>query len=261
MSFLFNWFRDAGRGQQQHETTHEEKLYTTLACHSISSLSGLDFRNPTPALRESFAQLAAETIAALMSDHGVRSQTFASMILFQAIAHRYKPYGTGTSADIDAIYAAATLDCSNYGILTHHIAEAILGYDVRISVAFVGWDGGAIGNHQTVFVRERDSGESLFLDPTVGLAALANYDHVASGRPVDPAAILAISPAPQLQSSREQVARALRDGSFRPSDLLYYFEGIDHFLNRFGSVDMWPTPGAVVCRERFNVDSCAKYEK
>lgn len=250
MNFLFNWLRDVGRRGQQHRAASEEALYTTLACRSISSLSKLDFRNPTPALRENFAQLAVGTVAALMSDHGVRSQIFANMILFQAIAHRYKPYGTGTSAGIDAIYAAATLDCSNYGILTHHIAEAILGCDMRVSIAFVGWDGGAIGNHQTVFVRELDSGESLFLDPTVGLAALADFNHIASGRPVDPAAILAISPSPQLQSSREQVAKALRDGSFRPSDLLYYFDGKEHLLQRFSSIELWPTPGAIAWRKR-----------
>lgn len=248
MRFLSGRFRrktESGPGEPQ-----ERPLYTTISCRGMAELCRLDFREPTPALRESFAELTEETIATLMRDHGVKAPDTARLLLAQAIAHARKPYGPGTLADIDSIYAAETLDCSNYGILAHHIAQAVLEAPAEIRFAFVGWDGGAIGNHQMVFARNLRTGENLLLDPAVGLAAFTDYDHVASGRPIDAAAILAISPTPQLQPSREHVARSLRDGAFRPSDLLYYFDGISHLLERFSSVELWPTPGAMAWRDR-----------
>lgn len=253
MRFLSGRFRrqvESGPGEPL-----EQPLYTTISCRGMAELCRLDFRKPTPALRERFAALTDETAALLMRDHGVEAQDTARLLLAQAIAHARKPYGPGTLADIDSIYAAETLDCSNYGILAHHIAQAVLDDPAGIRFAFVGWDGGAIGNHQMVFARNLPTGETLLLDPVVGLAAFTDYDHVASGRPIEPSAILAIEPTPQLQPSREHVARALRDGAFRPSDLLYYFDGISHLLERFSSVELWPTPGAMAWRDRNHAEN------
>lgn len=248
MQFLPGWF--GRKAADEARGCPERPLHETIPCRGMTELCRLDFRDPTPAARERFAGLAEEPIATLMRDHGVRTPDTARLLLAQAVAHARTPYGPGTLADIDSIYAAQTLDCSNYGILAHHIAMAVLEAPAAIRFAFVGWDGGAIGNHQMVFASNLRTGERLLLDPAVGLAAFTDYDHVASGRPVDPAAILAIGPTPQLQSSREHVARSLRDGAFRPSDLLYYFDGIGHLLERFSSVELWPTPGAMAWRDR-----------
>jgi hypothetical protein len=248
MRFLSGRFRRKSKSEPGE--SRERPLYTTMSCRGMAELCRLDFRNPTPALTERFAELTDEAVALLMREHGVKTPDTARLLLAQAIAHARTPYGPGTLADIDSIYAAETLDCSNYGILAHHIAAAVLDDPTGFRFAFVGWDGGAIGNHQMVFARNLRSGENLLLDPAVGLAAFTDYDHVASGQPIDPSAILAISPTPQLQPSREHVARSLRDGAFRPSDLLYYFDGISHLLERFSSVELWPTPGAMAWRDR-----------
>jgi hypothetical protein len=42
---------------------------------------------------------------------------------------------------------------------------------------------------------------------------------------------------------------ALVLGSYRPSDLLYYFEGLNHYLDSHnGQTKNWMTPGAVHLR-------------
>ena len=43
------------------------------------------------------------------------------------LAHNLKPYGPGTTAHLAAMLKAETLDCSNYGLLTHYLAEACGG--------------------------------------------------------------------------------------------------------------------------------------
>lgn len=168
------------------------------------------------------------------------------------LAHNLKPYGPGTTADLPSMLAAKTLDCSNYGLLTHYLAKACDPAGASCNVAFVGWDGGAIGNHQILFAADpsQPGSPDLLLDPTVGLAALASFDTVASGRPISTGHILALNPCPSLEASRTQVASALARGAFRPSDLLYYFESIEQLLAKFGHPSSWPTPGAVAWRTR-----------
>ena len=95
--------------------------------------------------------------------------------------------------------------------------------DGGVEVAFVGWDGGAIGNHQMLFARNGSSGVPLLLDPTVGLAARATFDQIASGCPISRQVLLAINPKDELSGSRAHLAAAHGEGAFRPSDLLYYF--------------------------------------
>lgn len=75
MRFLSGLFPGSGRKappQQDapEQDTLEERLYTTLACRSMPGFCGLDFRNPTPALRADFARLAEETAATLTAAHG-----------------------------------------------------------------------------------------------------------------------------------------------------------------------------------------------
>jgi hypothetical protein len=40
-----------------------------------------------------------------------------------------------------------------------------------------------------------------------------------------------------------------------PSDLMYYFDGFDHLLNRYGHPRDWPTPGASTWRDRMAAES------
>ena len=139
-----------------------------------------------------------------------------------AVAHNLKPYGPGTTADLQSILQARTLDCSNYGLLTHYLASGYFDTSASMDVAFVGWDGGAIGNHQMLFANDtsRKAGPQLLLDPTVGLAARANFDQIASGQPLPRQNILALNATSELAASRQQIVSALDRGAFKPSDLM-----------------------------------------
>jgi hypothetical protein len=53
-----------------------------------------------------------------------------------------------------------------------------------------------------------------------------------------------------LEVFEQFVVGALTAGCVRPSDLLYYFDGFDHLLKRYGHPGQWPTPGAANWRER-----------
>ena len=166
------------------------------------------------------------------------------------IAHAAKPYGPGSLPDLKSMLKADALDCSNFGLLTHHFVRL---YDSAladvIEFQFVGWESKAIGNHQVVFVRQRDRpGTSLLLDPTTGVVCAADFDEVASGTPVAPSRIVAFAQKPALDGARQAMVLALVSGAIRPSEMLYYFENVDRLLHFFGHPSTWPTPGAAAWR-------------
>src|SRR5262249_23742317 len=88
------------------------------------------------------------------------------------LAYSMAPYGASRSVRLEDLLSDKGLDCDNYAILTGHFSRIFLGD--RIDIKFVGFDGGAIGNHAQVFVG-RD-GESLVLDPTIGLVARIGFN-------------------------------------------------------------------------------------
>lgn len=167
-----------------------------------------------------------------------------------AVAHNLKPYGTGSLPDLQSMLQAGTLDCSNYGLLTHYLSAFLIPEVDRVRLAFVGWDGGVVGSHQVLIAPSSQQSSDLALDPTLGLAFLATFNQIAAGCPLAPENILALNATAQLDASRAHFVRALLDGAFRPSDLLYYFDGVDHLLTRYGKPQDWPTPGAVAMRRR-----------
>jgi hypothetical protein len=149
--------------------------------------------------------------------------------------------------------AAATLDCSNFGLLALHVSRVLSAdIDAHVKVHFVGWQSEAIGNHQMLFAAMRGTGEgAMLLDPTVGVIAKGTFDWVASQRPLAPSKILAFYQQSLLDSSRDQMLEALIQGRLKPSELLYYFESEEHFVHRFGTPSDWPTPGAIPWRRAY----------
>lgn len=164
-----------------------------------------------------------------------------------ALAHNLKPYGTGPSGvTLDVLLAAKALDCSTYGHLAYHLAVYCADTEA-LPAAFVGWHGGAIGNHQILMI-SGETTDSLLLDPTVGVAARISFDQLASGTPCPAINIVELATTPTLAASRAAFVRALLKGEFRPSHLLYYFETRAQLLQAFGAIDAWPTPGAAIWR-------------
>jgi hypothetical protein len=177
----------------------------------------------------------------------------ATIALASLLCHALKPYGAGSLPDLPSMLAAATLDCSNYGLLAVHVSRVLeVDIDTHVKVHFIGWQSEAIGNHQMLFAAMRKTGEgALILDPTVGVIAKASFDWIASQRPLPTSKILAFHQQPILDTSRDRVVEALIQGRLKPSELLYYFESEEHLVDRFGAPIDWPTPGAIAWRREY----------
>jgi hypothetical protein len=177
-------------------------------------------------------------------------------LVFSAfVASALKPYGRGCpNCDLASILQASHLDCSNHSLLTIYLARlCVEGLADHFALRVVGWQGPVVGNHQMIFAEpKRHSVQPyLALEPTFGIAAKGTYDHIARGMRITPADIASMPSWRELSTGRNSMIALLREGQFRPSDLLFYFEDVEHYLQRFGSVAQWPTPGAANWRAVF----------
>jgi len=172
------------------------------------------------------------------------------------LAHNLKPYGKGWPSPefSELLLRSQSLDCSNYGLLTYYISRLVLSETDRKPLSFVGWDGGAIGNHQMLFLSDVGKAPHLAIDPTLGVACIASFNEIASGKPVPADAIAIIGATKQLDASRATFNTALLEGQFRPSDLLYYFPSAEDYLTRYGNPLDWPTPAISILRSRHSGD-------
>ncbi len=179
-----------------------------------------------------------------ISIHGVK------YVFCAVVAHALKPWGPGTSLDLNGMLHAQTLNCSNYGVLSLELAKFCDGDGARaLEVHLVGREGGAIGNHQMLFVSLGNC-PGMILDPTFGFIARGNFNSVAAGQSIQIGTVRDFSVRSQLDATRAVVLRALVRGQFKPSDLLYYFESSGNYVQRYGDPNEWPTPGAIARRKR-----------
>jgi hypothetical protein len=106
-----------------------------------------------------------------------------------------------------------------------------------------GFEGGVLGNHAQLFYSHGDV--HLLLDPTIALVALADFDSLLSGRPVAGRFIRHFYARDDLKGLLVSAIHVLLNGKYRPSDLLYFFDGLDHFNER---TKWYPTPGGAYQR-------------
>jgi hypothetical protein len=168
------------------------------------------------------------------------------------VAHSLAPWGSDSvCCRFPDLLRERTLNCGNYGLLVHYLAQRFsAGPRDSVRLRFVGWDGHAVGNHQMLFLDRLDGSHSLLLDPTIGLVADADFDTVASGRPIPPGRLVLFQVRDELEDFTCLVVDALVGGRIRPSDLLYYFDGFDRLMQHYGRAQDWPTPGACAWRDR-----------
>jgi len=140
------------------------------------------------------------------------------------LAYALAPYGSSVATSLNDLLADDALDCDNYALLTGYLAR-ILGVDAPLR--FVGFHGGAVGNHAQVFVENE-----LLLDPTIGLIARIGFDEALQGKPVAEAAILVFRQRSDahMDGFAAMVRGALATGAYRPSDLLYFYPSFDQYL-------------------------------
>jgi hypothetical protein len=204
--------------------------------------------NPQTA-RDGYAACRADLTAVLGPAFADLTDAELRLAFCAVLAHAMAPYGESTATQLADMLAAPRLNCGNYPFLMIRLAEIVCDGQAPV-VSLIGWDGGAIGNHSMGYRADPAADRCLFLDPTVGLIARGTFDDVASGRPLSADRVICYGDRTEERPYREMVARAFVRGQFRPSDLLYYFEDIDHQFQRYGDPWAWPTPGGLAWRAR-----------
>lgn len=206
----------------------------------------------SPSLIREYYHRDRERLAARLGEYsGTLNETELQLIYCTIVAHAWAHYGPSTATTYSELLTAPDLNCGNYGLLTSYLAEEIGALPSQENrLRFVGWDGGEFGNHQMLFVDRVADGQSLLLDPTIGLVVVTSYDDVAGGIPVSAEQMFQFAVRDDLKAFREHVSQVLLSGHCKPSDLLYYFEGREHLLKRYGNPQNWPTPGAIPLRQR-----------
>lgn len=154
-------------------------------------------------------------------------------------AYDMAPYGPCAARDFEGVLNAPALDCDNYCLLTYYLFLT-LRPSSTVTLAMVGWDGGAVGNHAQILATIGDANAWL-LDPTIGLiVAGATFDRVCMGEPLT----FMSQPAGVRDATYSQMVRnALSGGKYRPSDLLYYFSPVWRYV-AFPPREHWGTPKA-----------------
>lgn len=142
------------------------------------------------------------------------------------VAYDLKPYGGGTATDFAGILASPTLQCQQYALLTVYLFRVLCPNPPAngFQIVNVGWNGGAVGNHAQLFI---EGTSNILVDPTYGLAAAGvGYNWITSGKPV-PGSYIAdfrgYKGSTPVASSAQAVRDALVNGSYKPSDALYYY--------------------------------------
>jgi hypothetical protein len=184
-----------------------------------------------PALNE----CAGEAAAVLGREFAHLERQDIKAVLAMLASHHLAPVGTSAAVDFDALLKAPALVCDGYARLAAHLA----GSGMRLA----GFEGGVLGNHAQLFYSRADV--HLLLDPTIALVALVDFDSLLSGKPVAGRFIRHFYARDELQGLLVSAIHALLNGKYRPTDLLYYFDSLDHFNER---TKWYPTPGGAYQR-------------
>lgn len=194
-----------------------------------------------------FQKSQEELTSELSSALHVLTEVELFAVYCSLISYYMAPYGNSTKIELENLLKEQKLDCDNYAILTKHLFDmglesGQLKNSDSIKFIFVGWNGGAVGNHAQVFVRS--PGKSMVLDPTIGILAFADFDSIASGKPVPASQIIDFSTRSELNDYRQRVIDSISKGLYKPSDLLYYFVDFQEYLHPKSGSAHWYTPGA-----------------
>ncbi|HKB02277.1 MAG TPA: hypothetical protein VKD90_08660 [Gemmataceae bacterium] len=198
-------------------------------------------------LPTAYAHCRDELIADLGPQFRHLDESDRQLVFCNLVAHAMAPYGESTAVEMPELLTAKHLNCGNYPFLAARLFEV---FDPKATgVILLGWHGGTVGAHGMVYRWHPDRDRNLFLDPTAGVVVRADFDTVAAGRPIRADRVVRFAHRDGVTALlRHHVATAFVKGHFRPSDLLYFFEGPDHMIRRAGPAKDWPTPAAMVTR-------------
>lgn len=165
------------------------------------------------------------------------------VILAMVVAHNAAPYGGSNAISYEDIIKSKQLNCGNQTILVGYLLP---GKKIR----FLGFDGGVVGNHLQL-IYEKDE-FSLLLDPTASIVTKISFNSLLQGKPANN--VIVIHPNSENDPwingyFTDKISAALLNGSYRPMDLLFYYEGVEHLLGK-GPKDRFITPAGVFWREK-----------
>jgi hypothetical protein len=245
---------------------------------------------PAPGAFDRLACLAPDVIAAVRGDVHQAKAAYAAcrdelhrklgamqltpaqeQVAFAAVlAQGMAPYGSSRSVRLEDLLRDKAMDCDNYAILTGYLARE---FGVA-TLSFAGFDGGAVGNHAQLFYAQPH--EELLLDPTIGMVARVDFNHLLQGKPVAAADLKVFRQHddPAIDAFARTVSGAVRDGKYLPSDLLYYFHSLhDYIAFSDDIVPLWsrptydplllrfPTPASAALRRNLEAAKAAQRAK
>jgi len=183
-------------------------------------------------------RLALEQIDKSLATDAIINATLAT-----AVSHNTAPYGSSGAWYYNEIITDTYLNCGNQTLLVGYLLP-----DAKLR--FIGVDGGAVGNHAQLILEQEKL--QLLLDPTISAIAKTNFNHLFQGQPITD--VIVINPNPEnskyiRDTFTSRVVNALQEGNYKPSDILYYFQSLNHRLG-LGPTDRYITPGRVSWRSR-----------
>jgi hypothetical protein len=176
-------------------------------------------------------------------DSKLVSEDVIKVVLAMVVTHNTTTYGSSRAIEYSDLIKAEHLHCGNQPILMGYLLP-------NNNIHIIGFDGGAVGNHaQVIYVK---GNVSFLLDPTTSVVTPITYNALLQGKP--PKYIIVVHPnlenPPVIQDTyTKKVVTALENGSYLPTDILYYFESLNHFLNK-GPLDPFITPAGMGWRRK-----------
>jgi hypothetical protein len=224
-------------------TTYRTERLDWLTVESVERIR----RDPT-AIPVVYASCESELTRVLGDSFADLSVEDCRLIFCSLVANAMAPYGPSDTSSLDGLLASTYLNCGSYPVLMARLYEFFGPSDYPPHL--IGWDGGFMGPHGMIYRPHPDPERCLFLDPTAALVVRATFDEVASGKPVNSERVVCFESHREMAPFQKWVAGGFVKGKFRPSDVLYYFEGLDHYNQHLGHPNEWPTPGAISLRKR-----------
>ncbi|AZW42783.1 hypothetical protein CWR61_04265 [Bordetella bronchiseptica] len=187
-----------------------------------------------------------ELTEVLGEDFGVVDEPTLRAVLATVAAANFAEYGSSSAVAYDAIEKSQYLNCGNLVFLMGYLYGGLKEKGIRP----IGMDGGAVGNHAQIMYKSGNN--RLLLDPTTGVVAATTFNKLMSGQPVPEEQVRVFRvKARTIEPFRDKVYRAVVDGGYLPSDLMYMHESLWEMKTK-GSSSVYFTPGGITVRKKLS---------
>jgi hypothetical protein len=250
-------FISRGSDNQPPETT--EINSNTLDCLSKAELEEIRLFPIRSTIQNSFITCQTELKEKLDKLKLSDKQIF--MVYLSILSQSMAPFGHSNSIELVDLLKDKTLDCDNYALLFGHFYKIF--NDQGMSLRFIGYDGGAIGNHAQIFAEGKEG--TILLDPTIGLVAKTTFNTLLRGYPLKESEFIRfrVHEDTNIDLFAKKVIDSISKGKYRPSDLLYFFTSIEDFIafsketSQLWEEKNWPllirkypTPGSIALKKK-----------